>query len=65
LSSVHAGNGARIIRPVLPGITSAPIVFTRVQKRPLGVAIDSSPSYPKLQTIEKLLEPWQQQVVDM
>lgn len=65
LSTTQAGNGARTIRPVLPGMTSSPVVFTRVQKRPLGIATHMSLSRTKLQTIDKLLEPCQEQVINM
>lgn len=36
---------------------SKPVLFTMVQKRPLGIAVHRSPSAEKLEIIEKLLEP--------
>lgn len=65
LSTTQAGHGAKEIRPVFPGISSLPVVFTRVKRRPLGISRDMSLSKAKLQMIEKLLEPHQQHVVDM
>ncbi|CAG9996352.1 unnamed protein product [Clonostachys byssicola] len=65
LSIVQAGNRTRTIRPALPGIATVPVVFTKVQKRPIGVAMDPSPSHAKLQVITKLLEPYREQVVNM
>ena len=59
LSSIHATQGERAIRPALPGTASAPVVFMRVRKRPVGLTIDPNPSSAKLQMIVKLLEPHQ------
>ncbi|USP74948.1 hypothetical protein yc1106_02222 [Curvularia clavata] len=59
LSSIHATHGERAIRPALPGTASAPVVFMRVKKRPVGLTIDPNPSSAKLQMIVKLLEPHQ------
>lgn len=65
LSGVHAGDGARVIRPVLPGMTSAPVVFTRVAKTPLGRSVGASPGGDTLQVVEKLVEPWGGRLVDL
>ncbi|KAF4959507.1 hypothetical protein FSARC_10712 [Fusarium sarcochroum] len=56
--------GSQIIRPV-PGNRSRPVMFTMVQKRPVG--LDSSRSLPeeRLQLIEKLLEPFASDVLDI
>ncbi|EUC29299.1 hypothetical protein COCCADRAFT_106892 [Bipolaris zeicola 26-R-13] len=59
LSSIHAAQGERAIRPALPGTASAPVIFMRVKKRPVGLTIDPNPSSAKLQMIVKLLEPHQ------
>lgn len=65
LSATQTGNNGRTIRPVLPGMASSPVVFTRVQKKPLGTATHMSVSRMKLQIIEKLLEPHLEQVLNM
>ncbi|KAJ5573922.1 transcriptional regulator family: Fungal Specific TF [Penicillium hispanicum] len=65
LSSFPGGRGMRSIRPVEPGSSSSPIVFTKVQKRPLGLMLNSNPALHKLQIIEKLIEPWSLHLVDL
>jgi hypothetical protein len=65
LSNISGGQGIREIRPVEPGSSSSPVIFTKVQKRPLGLMVNSSPALHKLQTIEKLLEPWGPHLIDM
>ncbi|KAF5021445.1 hypothetical protein F66182_6509 [Fusarium sp. NRRL 66182] len=59
-----AARGSRIIRPV-PGNKSRPVLFTMVQKRPVG--LDSNRSFPeeRLQLIEKMLEPFADDVLDV
>ena len=47
---------SRMVVPVSSG-RSRPVLFTAVQKRPLGIATHPSPSAEKLEIIEKLLEP--------
>lgn len=65
LSSIPGGYGMRAIRPVELGGSSPPIVFTKVQKRPLGMTVNSNPTLQKLQVIEKLIEPWSLHLVDL
>lgn len=65
LSSIPGNRGMRAIRPVELGSSSFPIVFTKVQKRPLGMMLNSNPALHKLQVIEKLIEPWALHLVDM
>ncbi|KAJ5304494.1 uncharacterized protein N7443_004154 [Penicillium atrosanguineum] len=65
LSSIPGNRGMRAIRPVELGSSSFPIVFTKVQKRPLGMMLNSNPALHKLQVIEKLIEPWDLHLVDM
>ncbi|KAJ5450940.1 hypothetical protein N7491_000122 [Penicillium cf. griseofulvum] len=65
LSNISGGQGIREIRPVEPGSSSSPVIFTKVQKRPLGLLVNSSPALHKLQTIEKLLEPWGPHLIDI
>ncbi|KAI1084722.1 fungal-specific transcription factor domain-containing protein [Whalleya microplaca] len=58
LSTVNQNTGImRLIRPP-PGTHSGPVIFTKVQKRALGVSLNSTLAASKLQVIEKLLEPW-------
>ena len=56
--------GSRIVRPV-PGNRSRPVLFTMVQKRPVG--LDANQSFPeeRLQLIEKILEPFTSDLVDV
>ncbi|OQE87612.1 hypothetical protein PENNAL_c0019G09138 [Penicillium nalgiovense] len=65
LSNISGGQGIREIRPVEPGSSSSPVIFTKVQKRPLGLMVNSSPALHKLQTIEKLVEPWGPHLIDI
>lgn len=65
LSNIPGNRGMRAIRPVELGSSSSPIVFTKVQKRPLGMMLNSNPALHKLQVIEKLIEPWALHLVDM
>ncbi|UNI18315.1 hypothetical protein JDV02_004589 [Purpureocillium takamizusanense] len=65
LSSIQEGGHGRAIRPILPGVTSTPVMFMRVRKRPVGLAVDLNPSSAELQTIVKLLEPWQDAVLNL
>jgi hypothetical protein len=65
LSSVPGGPGMRTIRPVEPGSSLSPIVFTKVQKRPVGMVLNSNPALEKLRVIEKLVEPWALNLVNM
>ncbi|KAJ5794746.1 transcriptional regulator family: Fungal Specific TF [Penicillium paradoxum] len=65
LSNISGGQGIREIRPVQPGSSSSPVIFTKVQKRPLGLMVNSSPALDKLQTIEKLVEPWGPHLIDL
>jgi hypothetical protein len=47
-----------------PASCSRPVLFTEVQKRPVGVILNRSPSAEKLEIIEKLLEPHSEAVID-
>ncbi|KAI6780964.1 putative transcriptional regulatory protein-like protein [Emericellopsis cladophorae] len=49
-----ATRGTQMIVPV-PANRSRPVLFTRVQKRPLGVSLNRSPSAEKLEIIENLV----------
>ncbi|XXH04051.1 hypothetical protein Hte_010462 [Hypoxylon texense] len=44
---------------------SKQILFTLVQKRPVGLTVSPSPSYTKCQIIEKLLEPWTERLLEV
>lgn len=59
-----ATRGSRLIIPV-PGNRSQPVLFTMVQKRPLGMAANRSSSAEKLEMIERLLEPFEADVIDL
>ncbi|KAJ5888322.1 transcriptional regulator family: Fungal Specific TF [Penicillium taxi] len=64
LSSAPGNQGMRSIRCAQPS-GSSPIVFTKVEKRPLGMLLNSNPAFQKLQIIEKLLEPWGSHLVEL
>ncbi|KAI8682676.1 Zn(2)-C6 fungal-type domain-containing protein [Fusarium sp. Ph1] len=59
-----ATRGSRMVIPV-PGNRSRPVLFTMVQKQPLG--LDSNRSLPaeKLQIVEKVLEPFMADLLDV
>lgn len=65
LSSMPGATRASRLMVSVPGSRSKPVLFTTVQKRPLGVAVNRSPSAEKLRMIEKLLEPFERDVVDL
>jgi hypothetical protein len=56
--------GLRMVRPV-PASLSKPVLFATVKKRPIGVDGYSSPAREKLHIIEKLLEPYVEQLIDL
>ncbi|PON30520.1 hypothetical protein TGAM01_v200960 [Trichoderma gamsii] len=58
-----ATRSTRMIVPE-PASCSRPVLFTEVQKRPVGVILNRSPSAEKLEIIEKLLEPHNEAVID-
>ncbi|KAI0095401.1 fungal-specific transcription factor domain-containing protein [Daldinia grandis] len=64
--SATASDG-RSIHQVRPKRTnlSRQVFFTVVQKRPLGLTINTNPSHSKCQVVEKLLEPWTEQLIDL
>ncbi|KAK9783687.1 hypothetical protein SCAR479_00246 [Seiridium cardinale] len=65
LSVISNNNGGvRMVRP-LPGSRSKPVLFSTVAKRPLGMDVSSNPSREKLQIIEKLLEPYLDQLIHL
>ncbi|KAF4424252.1 transcriptional regulatory [Fusarium acutatum] len=65
LSSMpSASRGARIIRPAI-GNRSRPVLFTAVQKRPIGLDSNLSFAEERLQLIEKILEPFTSELVDV
>lgn len=59
-----ATRGTRMVVPV-PASRSRPVIFTRVQKRPVGRPGNRSPSAEKLEIIERLLEPHATDVIDV
>ncbi|KAJ5100441.1 transcriptional regulator family: Fungal Specific TF [Penicillium angulare] len=66
LSNFPGSRGIRSVQSVgAAGSSMSPIIFTKVQKRPLGIGPDSSPTSQKLEIIEKLIEPCAQQLVDL
>ena len=60
-----ATRATRMVVPVPASRRTRPVLFTRVQKRPLGVTANRSPSAEKLEMIEKLLEPYAADVIDL
>ncbi|KKA28645.1 hypothetical protein TD95_001893 [Thielaviopsis punctulata] len=63
LAMLHPSTG--IMRVIKPQATSqaGPVIFARVKKQPLGMRFTGSPSAKKLKIVEKLLEPWTNQLV--
>lgn len=65
LSVISLSNGGvRMVRPV-PASRSKAVLFATVQKRPVGMDVSSNPSREKLYIIEKLLEPYTEQLIDL
>ncbi|KAI0596368.1 fungal-specific transcription factor domain-containing protein [Biscogniauxia sp. FL1348] len=65
LAAVNSNSsGMRLIRP-RPASGGKPVLFTAVRKGPLGLTTGSSPSQLKCQIIEKLLEPWLEDLVNV
>ncbi|KAH7168984.1 fungal-specific transcription factor domain-containing protein [Fusarium sp. MPI-SDFR-AT-0072] len=65
LSSIpSASKGSRIIRPAI-GNRSRPVLFTAVQKRPVGLDSNLSFAEERLQLIEKILEPFTSDLLDV
>ncbi|KAI1049800.1 hypothetical protein LB506_001393 [Fusarium annulatum] len=65
LSSMpSASRGSRIIRPAI-GNRSRPVLFTAVQKRPVGLDSNLSFAEERLQLIEKILEPFTTDLIDV
>ncbi|KAF3068023.1 hypothetical protein CFAM422_008085 [Trichoderma lentiforme] len=58
-----ATRSTRMIIPE-PASCSRPVLFTEVQKRPVGLNLNRSFSAEKLEIIEKLLEPHNEAVID-
>lgn len=66
LSGFSGSRRIRSIQSIHPGSSSSsPIVFTKVQKRPVGMILNSNPALHKLQIVEKLIEPWASRTVDL
>lgn len=59
-----ATRGAQMVVPV-PANRSRPVLFTRVQKRPVGISINRSPSAEKLDIIEHLIGPLVSDAIDL
>jgi hypothetical protein len=49
----------------VPANRSRPVLFTRVQKRPIGISVHRSPSAEKLDIIENLIGPPAPDIIDM
>ncbi|KAG5820491.1 hypothetical protein H9Q74_000484 [Fusarium xylarioides] len=59
-----ASRGSRIIRPAI-GNRSRPVLFTAVQKRPVGLDSNLTFAEERLQLVEKILEPFTSDLVDV
>ncbi|KAI1767145.1 fungal-specific transcription factor domain-containing protein [Hypoxylon sp. FL1150] len=60
----NANCGIRLIYPKRTN-GSKQVLFTRVQKRPVGLTVSPSPSYTKCEIIEKLIEPWKDTLIKL
>lgn len=58
-----ATRSTRMVIPESAGRTK-PVLFNMVQKRPIGLSMHRSPAADKVDIIEKLLEPYTEQVID-
>ena len=59
-----SSRNTKIVRPAPVTRQSRPVLFTMVQKRPVGVTVKSSPSAEKLEMIEKLIEPHAENLIN-
>lgn len=65
LSIITTDNGGmRMVRPV-PGSRSKPVLFSTVQKRPMGVEVNTNQAREKLNIIERFLAPYAEQLIDL
>jgi hypothetical protein len=65
LSIINTDNGGmRMVRPV-PASRSKPVLFSTVQKRPIGVEANTSQAREKLHIIEQFLAPYAEQLIDL
>ncbi|KAL5605995.1 hypothetical protein BROUX41_006212 [Berkeleyomyces rouxiae] len=63
LAMMHPSTGImRVIKPQ-SNSQAGPVIFARVKKQPLGMVVSTSPSAKKLKIVEKLLEPWNEQLL--
>lgn len=56
--------GTRVVCPELER-RSRPVLFTKIQKRPVGAPVHQNPAAAKLEIIEKMLEPHLADVIDL
>lgn len=65
LSTITTDNGGmRMVRPV-PGSRSKPVLFSTVQKRPMGVEVNTNQAREKLNIIERFLDPYTEQLIEL
>ncbi|KAG0156168.1 hypothetical protein PDIDSM_3345 [Penicillium digitatum] len=64
LSNISGGQGIREIRPVEPVVPRRRHIHESAEKA-AGLMVNSSPALHKLQTIEKLVEPWGPHLIDI
>lgn len=65
LSTITTDNGGmRMVRPV-PGSRSKPVLFSTVQKRPMGVEVNTNQAREKLNIIERFLAPYAEQLIEL
>lgn len=65
LSAMPGATRGSSMVTVAPGNPSRPVLFTMVEKVPLGLAASRSPSAEKVEIIEKILEPFGPDVIDV
>ena len=69
LSTIPDASSRRMVRIIPssnhPGRPVRPVLFNTIQRRPLGVTINQSLAAQKCDIIEKLVEPWVKDVVDL
>ncbi|KAL1892146.1 hypothetical protein Cpir12675_004654 [Ceratocystis pirilliformis] len=65
LAMMHPSTG--VMRVIKPQATTqgGPVIFARVKRQPLGMVMSTSPSAKKLKIVEKLLEPWNKQLLQL
>lgn len=65
LSAITTDNGGMRMVRLMPGNRSKPVLFSTIQKRPVGVEVNTNQAREKLYIIEQFLAPYSEQLIEM